>query len=151
MTGQRTLDDETSPLLGHQRSESDQTLVANENTQKTDDKKASGGSLVWILAAVWSAIFLCALDGTLPRSTVSTGHYTCATQEPLSRRCSPQSAHTSIVHINRLTLAPRICCPCAASRRYTGDYRISLDVEERCYWHCHCLGRGRFYVALHHR
>ena len=79
MTGQTTSDDETSPLMGHQRTESDQTLVANENTQKTDDKKASGGSLVWILAAVWSAIFLCALDGMLPRSTVSTRHYNYAT------------------------------------------------------------------------
>ena len=87
MTGQTTPDDETSPLLRRQRTESHQILVANENTQKTDDKKASGWSLVWILAAVWSAIFLGALDGTLPRSTVSARHYNYATTGTKFTRC----------------------------------------------------------------
>ena len=58
--------DETSPLLGHQREDSRQTLVANEDIRKADDKETPVRSLVWILVAVWSAVFLGALDGTLP-------------------------------------------------------------------------------------
>ena len=66
MTGQATPDDETSPLLGHERTESHQTLVTNENTRKADDEEGLGKNLVWILAAVLSAIFLTALDGMSP-------------------------------------------------------------------------------------
>ena len=63
MSGQTTPDDETSPLLGHQRAESNQTLVGSENPRKTDEG-GQGKNVPWILAAVWSAVFLGALDGT---------------------------------------------------------------------------------------
>ena len=66
MTGQVAPDDETSPLLGHQRTESHQKLVSNENIQKTGNKAELGKDLVWTLAAVLSAIFLVGLDGMLP-------------------------------------------------------------------------------------
>ena len=72
MVCQGTSDDETCPWLGHQREESHQMLVANEDTKKADDKEAPVRSLVWILVAVWSAVFLGALDGMLPHSSVST-------------------------------------------------------------------------------
>ena len=72
--------DETSPLLGHQREDSRQTLVANEDIRKADDKETPVRSLVWTLVAVWSAVFLGALDGTLPRPSVPTGRsYTYVT------------------------------------------------------------------------
>lgn len=74
MSGPTTPDEETSPLLGHQRTESYQTLVADENTPRASDKEAPGVNLVWILVALWSAVFLGALDGMLFRQLVITGH-----------------------------------------------------------------------------
>ena len=63
MSGQTTPDDETSPLLGYQRTESHQTLVGSENPRKADEE-GHRKDVAWILAAVWSAVFLGALDGT---------------------------------------------------------------------------------------
>ena len=60
MTAHPTPDDETTPLLGHQGAEP----LANENAKKA--------SLVWTLAALWSAVFLGALDGMLPHRLVTT-------------------------------------------------------------------------------
>jgi len=71
MSSPTTPNGETSPLLGNQRTESYQTLVSNENTPRTDDKEASGVSLVWVLAALWSAVFLGALDGTIVATLLS--------------------------------------------------------------------------------
>lgn len=65
MSGRTTPDEETSPLLGDQRVESYQTLVANENTPKTNDGEVPRVNLPWVLAGLWSAVFLGALDGTL--------------------------------------------------------------------------------------
>ena len=62
MADRRTPRDETSPLLGEQGTGSHETLVTNENVQVTD-KGAAGADLVWILAAIWSSVFLGALDG----------------------------------------------------------------------------------------
>ena len=55
--------------------------VANEDTQKADDKEAHVRGLAWILVAVWSAMFLGAtLDGTSSRLLISTGRgYTYVT------------------------------------------------------------------------
>lgn len=61
-------DDQTTPLLRHQGADSYQTLVVNGNTPKAKV------NLVWTLAALWSAVFLGALDGTLPHRLVTTGH-----------------------------------------------------------------------------
>lgn len=66
MSGQTTPGEETTPLLGSQRSESYQTLVADGNTLKANDKEAPRLNLVWVLAALWSAVFLGALDGVSP-------------------------------------------------------------------------------------
>ena len=66
MSDQTISDDETSPLLAHQRTKSGQTLMGNENARKTDDREAHGNNLPWILVAVWSAEFLGALDGMFP-------------------------------------------------------------------------------------
>ena len=74
MADRTTSDDETSPLLGHQTTGSCQTLVGSEITQKVDCKEVSGRTLVWILVAVWSAVFLGALDGTPSRSLILSGH-----------------------------------------------------------------------------
>lgn len=73
MSDRTTPDDETSLLLDRQRPESYQTLVNNENTPGTD-KKTSGSNLAWVLAALWSAVFLGALDGMLLRRFVATVH-----------------------------------------------------------------------------
>ena len=67
MSGRTTPNEETSPLLGNQGTESYQTIATNENTPKADDKEVSGVNLVWVLAALWSAVFLGALDGMLLR------------------------------------------------------------------------------------
>jgi hypothetical protein len=67
MSGRTTPDEETSPLLGDRRTESYQTLVSNASTPKAKDEEAPGVSLVWVLAALWSAVFLGALDGVSPR------------------------------------------------------------------------------------
>lgn len=69
MSGRTTPEDETSPLLGHQGTES--RHVASENTPETNDKKADGVNLVWVLTALWSAVFLGALDGSLPYQVVT--------------------------------------------------------------------------------
>ena len=103
MTIQTTSDDETSPLLGHQRTESNQTLVSDETTQKTDDKKASGGNIVWILAAVWSAVFLGALDGTSPAQrfqldTTSMQHRNHCRDPTLPNRRILQSVASIVLH-----------------------------------------------------
>jgi MFS family permease len=74
MSDRTTLDEETTPLLGHQRAGSQQTLVGNENPGKLDGKEVPGKNLVWILAAVWTAVFLSALDGTFPGLLVTIGH-----------------------------------------------------------------------------
>ena len=74
MSSRTTPAEETSPLVGDQRTESYQTLPTNENTPKAYDKEAPKVSLVWILAALWSAVFLGALDGTLFRRFSATGH-----------------------------------------------------------------------------
>jgi MFS family permease len=74
MSSRTTPVEDTSPLLGHQRTESYQTLVTNGDTPKANDKEAPRVSLVWILAALWSAVFLGALDGTSFRRLVTTGH-----------------------------------------------------------------------------
>ena len=74
MSGRTTPDEETSPLLGHQRTDSYQTLVANENTPRVSDKEAPRVCLVWVLAALWSAVFLGALDGMLLRRFVTIEH-----------------------------------------------------------------------------
>ena len=63
MSGRTTPDEETSPLLGNQRSESYQTLVADGHTQKVNDTEPPKVGLAWILAGLWSAVFLGALDG----------------------------------------------------------------------------------------
>lgn len=62
MSGRTTPEDETRPLLGHQGS---------ENTQEANDKKADGTNLVWVLTALWSAVFLGALDGTIVATLLS--------------------------------------------------------------------------------
>lgn len=75
MSGRTTPDEETSPLLGAgTRTESYQTLVAHENTPGTNDKEPPGPSLVWVLAGLWSAVFLGALDGASLRRFLQTGH-----------------------------------------------------------------------------
>jgi MFS family permease len=76
MSGRTTPADETSPLLGHKRTVSSQTLVTDENTPKANSEEAPKENLAWILAALWSAVFLGALDGTLPHRLVTTG-YSC--------------------------------------------------------------------------
>ena len=63
MSGQTTPNQETSPLLGNQRTESYQTLVAHGGTPKGDDKEPPRASIAWVLAGLWSAVFLGALDG----------------------------------------------------------------------------------------
>jgi len=73
MSGRTTPDEETSPLLGNQRTESYQTLVANGPTPKADDEEPPSVSLAWVLAGLWSAVFLGALDGTLLRRFLETG------------------------------------------------------------------------------
>ena len=73
MSGRTTPADETSPLLGHRRTVSAQTLVTDENTPKANSEETSKENLAWILAALWSAVFLGALDGTLPYRFVTTG------------------------------------------------------------------------------
>ena len=100
MANKTTSDDETSPLLGHQTTGSCQTLVGSENTQKTDGKEASGRSLVWILVALWSAVFLGALDGTLPRLLISTGHnhIHATTGTIVATLLSPIGAHFNRSH-----------------------------------------------------
>ena len=85
MAHQTTPDDETSPLLGGQKGASCQTLAGNENSQKTDDKEAPRKSLVWILAAIWSAVFLGSLDGTSPRSSHRFLLDTAAFMQPQER------------------------------------------------------------------
>ena len=72
MSNQLTSDNQTTPLLGHRRTDSYQTLVANESTPKADSKQAPRANLVWTLVALWSAIFLGALDGTLSRRFLIT-------------------------------------------------------------------------------
>lgn len=71
MSGQTTLGDETSPLLGRQRTESHQTLVGSDNPRKTGDEGGHRKNVAWILAAVWSAVFLGALDGTIVATLLS--------------------------------------------------------------------------------
>ena len=61
MSDRTTLDGETSPLLGRQ-TVSHGTPAADSTARETD-KGAAGVGLVWILMAVWSALFLGALDG----------------------------------------------------------------------------------------
>lgn len=73
MSGRTTPIEETSPLLGHRRTESYRTLVANEGLPKANDQGVPGVSLVWVLAALWSAVFLGALDGMLSRRLFTTG------------------------------------------------------------------------------
>ena len=63
MSVRTTPDEETSPLLGNQRTESYQTLVADGHTPKVTDTKPPRVALTWILAGLWSAVFLGALDG----------------------------------------------------------------------------------------
>jgi hypothetical protein len=144
--------DEARPLLGHQRTESHRTLVDNEDPRKTDGKEGPEKNLAWILAAVWSAMFLSALDGgfLVYRSQLGTAA-SRQQQERSSQRYSLLWAHTSIDRISRRTLAHRTCCLRVASHHCTGDYRTSLGVEEQCCWHWLCLGRGRYFVVLHHR
>jgi MFS family permease len=74
MSGRTTPDDETSPLLGGQRTESHRAPAANGDTPTADHTKGDGVHLVWILAALWSGVFLGALDGTLPHPLVITRH-----------------------------------------------------------------------------
>ena len=62
MSGRTTPEDETRPLLGHQ---------GTEDTQEANDKKADGANLVWVLTALWSAVFLGALDGSSPYRAVT--------------------------------------------------------------------------------
>lgn len=95
MSSQTTPDDETSPLLGHQRTESYQTLVTNENTPKAGGNEAPGVSLVWTLLALWSGVFLGALDGMLPRQLVTTGydHIPIPTGTIVATLLSPIGAH----------------------------------------------------------
>ncbi|KAF9649628.1 MFS general substrate transporter [Thelephora ganbajun] len=71
MSGRTTPDEETSPLLGHHRTESYQTLVTNETTPNAKGREAPGVNLVWVLAALWSAVFLGALDGTIVATLLS--------------------------------------------------------------------------------
>ena len=63
MSGRTTPDEETTPLLGTQRTESYQTLVADGHTPKVNDTGPPRAGLAWILAGLWSAVFLGALDG----------------------------------------------------------------------------------------
>jgi len=65
---------ETSPLLGHRRTESSRTLVVSGAPPKANEQEAPGVSLVWTLAALWSAVFLGALDGMLFRRLFTPGH-----------------------------------------------------------------------------
>jgi len=100
MSGQTTPVEETCPLLGHQRTESYQTLVANGNTPRAKDQEAPRASLVWILAALWSAVFLGALDGTLFRRFVTTGpnYISVTTGTIVATLLSPIGAHFNRSH-----------------------------------------------------
>lgn len=91
MSDQMSPDDETSPLLGQQRADSLNTLAGHRNIRKADNKELDGRSLGWILAAVWSAMFLSALDGKVPYRPAATGMTTFVKpQGRLSPRYSPQ-------------------------------------------------------------
>lgn len=94
MSGRTTPNEETRPLLGDQRTESHQTLVANENAPKEEAPRVS---LVWILAALWSAVFLSALDGTLLRRFVLIGYrfIPMTTGTIVATLLSPIGAHFS--------------------------------------------------------
>ena len=103
MSNRTTPTEELSPLLGPQRPESYQTLVANEDTSNVNGKVAPRVSLVWILAALLFTVFLGGLDGTL-----SDGHswtrlnsrnrrnYCHGTA--LSYRCTLQSIKSIVLH-----------------------------------------------------
>lgn len=95
MSGQKILVEETSPLLGPQRTESYQTLVPNENTRGSDDKEAPRVAIVWILVALWSAVFLGALDGVLSRRLVTArrSYIVVTTGTIVATLLSPIGAH----------------------------------------------------------
>lgn len=95
MSGHTTPTEENSPLLGHRRTDSYQTLAADESTPKANDKETPKVSLVWILGALWSAVFLGALDGTLFRRPVTTGlsYIVVTTGTIVATLLSPIGAH----------------------------------------------------------
>ena len=96
MSSRTTPDGETSSLLGTEtRTESYQTLVATGNTPKTDDKEAPRPSLVWVLAGLWSAVFLGALDGTSLRRFFQSGrgYILATTGTVVATLLSPIGAH----------------------------------------------------------
>lgn len=106
MPSQTTPEDETSPLLGVQRSESNHTPVANGDTPEADNKRAEWVNLVWILMALWSAVFLGALDGTLPHRLVMRDRTQLHSHHnrddcrnvTLSDRCILQSIESIVLH-----------------------------------------------------
>ena len=100
MPNRTTPAEETSPLLGHQRPESYQT---NGDTSTVNDKVVPRLSLVWILAALWSAVFLSALDGTLSNGynwtqLHSRNHRNRCRNITLSYRCTLQSIESIVLH-----------------------------------------------------
>ena len=71
-----SLDDETSPLLGHQGAGSLKTPLGNKNSRKTDGKEFHRTNLVWVLIAGWSALFLSVFDGAFLHQLTTTGVFT---------------------------------------------------------------------------
>ena len=92
MSGQTTPNDETTPLLGNG---SHHTSVANRNTPKAGQEEALEVSLIWTLAALWSAVFLGALDGTLLHRLITAGlnHIHITTGTVVATLLSPIGAY----------------------------------------------------------
>jgi len=103
MSNPTTPAEELSPLLGHKRPESYQTLVVNEDTSNVNGKVASRVSLVWILAALLFTVFLGALDGTLSdgydwTQLNSRNRRNYCHNIALSYRCTLQSIESIVLH-----------------------------------------------------
>lgn len=116
-----------------------------------NDEEAPRASHVWILATLWSALFLGSLDGTLFHRLVTAGHsYIPVTTRTIVAPLLSQ-VHPSIDRINRLTLGLRVYCLYPVSRHYPGDYREFLDVKGRCFWYFRYSVRGRYCMASRRR
>jgi hypothetical protein len=68
MSSRTTPDEETSPLLRNRRTKSHQSMqVAGGNTLTANDEEVPGVNIVSVLAVLWPAVFLSALNGALFR------------------------------------------------------------------------------------
>ena len=126
--------DESRPLLHHPRDSSPASYrsVASSDTQASTTpeppafNKISSTDLAWVLAGLWSAVFLGALDGAFARGLPYAAFR--ALDSPARRRvrlmrqvrswppCCRPSGATSTSRTARRTSGRRTCCQCVALR-----------------------------------